>query len=148
METTLQTNYDWCCQFGGDMKEHMPTLKRYAEQVKHITEFGVRDVISTWAFLLTRPETLISYDINDNSYITHCKNVSASEGQPWSFIIGDTLELTIEPTDLLFIDTLHTYDQLTQELTRHADKVRKYIILHNTTTFEHVSQFVEGSKTG
>jgi hypothetical protein len=41
----------------------------------------------------------------------------------------------IEETDLLFIDTRHDYDQLREELRRHADKVRKYIVLHDTTTY-------------
>ena len=43
--------------------------------------------------------------------------------------------MEIEPTDLLFIDTLHTYTQLSQELKLHASKVKKYIILHDTTTY-------------
>ena len=37
--------------------------------------------------------------------------------------------------DLLFIDTLHDYEQLKEELFVHAHKVRKYIVLHATTTF-------------
>jgi hypothetical protein len=51
------------------------------------------------------------------------------------FTVGDTKVLDIEETDLLFIDTLHTYDQLTTELARHAAKVRRWIVLHDTTTF-------------
>src|SRR5262249_15621011 len=47
----------------------------------------------------------------------------------------DVLTADIEETDLLFIDTWHVYEQLRQELRRHAGKVRKYIVLHDTTTF-------------
>ncbi len=36
---------------------------------------------------------------------------------------------------MLFIDTLHTYNQLIQELDLHSNKVLKYIILHDTLTF-------------
>ena len=35
----------------------------------------------------------------------------------------------------MFIDTLHTYDQLSEELRLHAPKARKYIVLHDTTTY-------------
>jgi hypothetical protein len=43
--------------------------------------------------------------------------------------------MEIEETDLLFIDTWHVYQQLKKEFELHADKSRKYIILHDTTTF-------------
>ena len=48
---------------------------------------------------------------------------------------ADVLWVDIEETDLLFIDTLHDYEQLVQELALHARKARKYIVLHDTTTF-------------
>jgi hypothetical protein len=32
-----------------------------------------------------------------------------------------------------FIDTLHTGEQLRQELRLHSSRVRKYIVLHDTT---------------
>jgi hypothetical protein len=35
----------------------------------------------------------------------------------------------------LFIDTLHTYNQLKQELTLHGNKAQKYIAFHDTYTF-------------
>jgi GT2 family glycosyltransferase len=45
------------------------------------------------------------------------------------------LKTEIEETDLLFIDTLHTYKQLSQELTLHGNKARKYILIHDTNTW-------------
>lgn len=45
------------------------------------------------------------------------------------------MTVTIEETDLLFIDTLHVYAQLAAELNRHQDKVRQYIVLHDTSLF-------------
>ena len=46
-------------------------------------------------------------------------------------MIGDTREIDIKETDMLFIDTLHTYQQVKGEL-RFANKVRKYIAFHDT----------------
>ena len=39
---------------------------------------------------------------------------------------GDTAKVTIDPTDLLFIDSLHTGEHLRKELFRHHLKVNKY----------------------
>jgi hypothetical protein len=47
----------------------------------------------------------------------------------------DSAKVDIEPTDLLFIDSKHTNKHLRAELSRHKDKVRKYIIFHDTTLF-------------
>ncbi len=43
--------------------------------------------------------------------------------------------MDIEQTDMLFIDTLHTYNQLSKELRKHEKNVNKWIILHDTITF-------------
>ena len=48
---------------------------------------------------------------------------------------GDSLAVDIDETDLLFIDTRHTAEQLWSELDRHALKVRRWIVLHDTQIF-------------
>ena len=47
----------------------------------------------------------------------------------------NALEVEIDETDLLFIDTWHCYEQLRLELRRHASKVKKYIAFHDTQTY-------------
>lgn len=129
---TIAEMYLQACATPGDINEHMPTLRRYAWQCKHITEFGVRNVVSTWAFAHARPDKFVSYDIATNLMINAADFIMKRERINWQFIQGDTLKIDIEKTDLLFIDTLHTEAQLTAELTRHHRQVRKYIILHDT----------------
>ena len=51
------------------------------------------------------------------------------------YIKANVLDIEISETDLLFIDTLHTYSQLAKELALHSSKVKKYIVLHDTYTF-------------
>lgn len=63
----------------------------------------------------------------------------------FTFKIGNTLEIEIEDTDLLFIDTLHNYNQLIAEFSLHAKHVKKYIILHDTTSFEFRGESYQGS---
>lgn len=119
-----------------DINEHLPTLFELGKQCKHITEMGVRDVVSTWAFMMANPLKLIGIDIHKS------KNVDAAkEAYPkWEFIEADTLKIDIEPTELLFIDTLHIYSQLKKELELHSKNVSKYIILHDTTTYGNIDE--------
>lgn len=132
----IYRNYLNLCDTPSDINEHLPTIKRYAEECKHITEFGVRDVVSTWAFLAAKPEKLVSIDINECP-IQYAAAEASKNNILFEFIKADTGSnfLNIEETDLLFIDTWHIYGHLKKELNLHAGKSRKYIILHDTTTF-------------
>ena len=118
-----------------DINEHLPVLHAAAKKCKHITEFGVRSVVSTWAFLAAKPERVVSYDIERHPNITPAIEVAKREGIDFVFQLGDSRKIIIEKTDLLFIDTLHTYNQLTLELNRHHSFVNKYMIMHDTTTY-------------
>ena len=60
----------------------------------------------------------------------------------YEFIESDVLNINIEQTDLLFIDTLHTYNQLLSELKLHSTKVNKYIILHDTVSYGQIDEQV------
>ncbi len=137
-----------------DIYEHLPVLKQYGEECKHITEMGVRWGASTLGFIMAKPERLISYDIQSTPEIENIMTESVKLINH-TFQLGDTLQIEIEPTELLFIDTLHTYNQLIAELRRHESNVSKYIILHDTTTFgridenlyQHASELVKGQTT-
>lgn len=41
----------------------------------------------------------------------------------------------MEETDLLMIDSLHTYAHAAAEMAMHHHRVRRYIVLHDTETF-------------
>ena len=120
-----------------DIQEHMKTLSSYAEQCETIIEFGVRSWISTVALLHWKPEQteMVSYDIETNPDVWKLIQITKEEKIKWTFVLWDTREINIPLTDLLFIDTLHNYDLLKTELERHASKVKKFIIFHDTTTF-------------
>jgi len=119
-----------------DINEHMQTLARYGEGCSHITEMGVRAVVSTWAFLKARPQKLVCVDINPTP-LEHPRQLAAAQGTTLEFRQADTGDesFEIEETDLLFIDTWHVYEQLKREFDLHAERARRWIILHDTTTF-------------
>lgn len=118
-----------------DIHQHMDRLRKLGEDCAFITEFGTRTGVSTLAWLSAKPNKLICYDIHRCADMDMLERVANEDGIIFSFRLEDVLAATIEATDLLFIDTLHVYDQLRMELARHSAQVRKYIVLHDTETF-------------
>jgi len=131
----LEDKYNELCNTGSDINEHLPTLFKYGKMVDHITEFGVRKGVSTTAFLYSQPKELISYDITDRKFNHKFFKKIIPSSTKFVFVKVSTLEVTIKETDLLFIDTYHSYDQLSVELKLHGNKSKKYIIFHDTQTY-------------
>tara|TARA_B110000977_G_C10993045_1_gene460704 strand:- start:473 stop:1063 length:591 start_codon:yes stop_codon:yes gene_type:complete len=128
-----------------DINEHFPTIIKYGSECDHITEMGVRGIYSTWAWLACNPKNgLYSYDLyNPTKWGGDLQSVidtASSYGIKFQFTEADVTQIVIEPTDLLFIDTWHCYDQLKLELSLHSSKVKKYICFHDTTTYAHVNE--------
>jgi hypothetical protein len=132
----IKDKLDYWCQHAVDIREHLTTLKEYSSECRSITEMGVRSIVSTWALLAGKPERMVSIDIcHPSFYGANLEEVISScveEKIDFKFIQASTLDIVIEETDLLFIDTLHTYDQLKQELFLHGNKSNKFLILHDT----------------
>ena len=147
--TRIPELYKLHCDMPSDIHEHLPVIKKYADECDHITEMGVRWVVSTWAFLMGQPKKMIAIDYE------HPKDVEVPNGQPgeagiklsiaeedakrigidFEFQQADTRKIEIEPTDLLFIDTEHNYDQLKDELEIHPKNAKKYMMFHDTVSF-------------
>lgn len=132
---TIQEHYNRECATPSDIFYHLPKLKEYASQCDHITEMGVRGVVSTWAFLMGRPKKLVCYDIGKYPRVDEAELLAIDADIEFEFHEKSVLEVEIEETDFLFIDTFHTATQLEKELALHAGKVKKFIGFHDTTTF-------------
>ena len=125
-----------------DINEHLSVLKKYSEECDIIVEMGVRKIVSTWAFLMGRPKKLISVDYRHpkdygSDDLEIVEKVSKDIGVDFEFILSDSRKIDLPKCDLLFIDTLHTYSQLKQELEKHSTQVNKYIIFHDTEDFRY-----------
>lgn len=142
----FKTEYDKSCNNPSDINEHIPTLFLYSSMVNHVTEMGVRWGVSTRAFLYAAAKNntkLRSYDIELHDNVIKLFNIAKETNVDATYQQADTLNLTIEETDLLFIDTDHTYDQLSQELKIHGNKARKFIIFHDTVTFPDLNRAID-----
>jgi hypothetical protein len=146
MSTILESKYKYMCQKQSDINEHLPTLYRYATECEHITECGVRTVVSSYAFghALRSKENnkLILVDLvggnNVDRFIAECENENINA----KFYRESDLTCPMEKTDLLFIDTWHVYGHLKRELERWNTYANKYIILHDTTVDGEVGESV------
>lgn len=139
-----------------DINEHILNMIDYAKDCNHITEMGVRSIISTWAWMyglrdessgikyifhkLFKPtKKLVSYDLQHPSKwgasIQDVYDTAEYYKINFEFHEKNVLDVDIDKTDLLFLDTWHSYKQLKSELSLHSDKARKYIIFHDTTSY-------------
>jgi hypothetical protein len=132
---SLEERYHELVSFPCDINEHLPTLYEYGKRCKHITEFGVRDGVSTMAWLCAHPDRLVCYDLVLSSTVSLAFEEAKDRGEKYDYIQANVLDTWIEDTDLLFIDTFHCERQLVKELKLHADRVRKYIIFHDVETY-------------
>jgi hypothetical protein len=123
-----------------DIHEHLVTLYRYALKCSHITECGVRDAVSSYAFAsalkYSKENKLIQVDPYKSDTLNVFMDECARENVNVVFHNQSDLECPLEPTELLFIDTWHVYGQLKRELARWNTSVSKYIIMHDTTVDE------------
>lgn len=143
LPASIEQPYDLRCTQKTDINEHLPILREYAGRVDHVTEFGVRDGNSTVALACGRPTKMVSYDIEEMDAVL---SGLISKEINFTFVQADVCDINIEPTDLLFLDTLHTYAQLCRELSLHGHKVQKYLIFHDTQTYGEIGE--DGSRPG
>lgn len=138
---TIEEIYQQHCILKSDINEHLPLLREYASRCSSITEMGVRWIVSTWAFVVAKPQKITSIDINHpktwnaqdkfNTLVEKC----IENNIDFEFIQADTRKIKIKKTDFLFIDTLHNYEQIKEELKLHSQDVNKYIAFHDTESY-------------
>jgi methyltransferase family protein len=126
------------CNTRHNIDQHLPMLREYASRCDHVTEFGVDRGWSTSALLASGASTIRSYDVNRQPEVTQLEEIAAAEGIDFQFIFADTRDADIEPTDLLFVDSEHTYAQVDAELARSIDKVKRYLIFHDTVSYPEI----------
>lgn len=133
-ENILQVEYNRAKNTPSDINENVHILYDLAKECKTVVEMGVRTGVSTRAFLNT-DVNLISFDVILNQNVQKLFDYAQQQGKNVQYIKADVLNIEIDDTDLLFIDTLHTYEQLKEELKLHGNKAQKYLAFHDTYTF-------------
>jgi hypothetical protein len=133
-----QEEYEKFHNTPSDLNEHMPVLHNLALECNSIVEFGVGYGKSTRAFMYALTETLgtlNSYDIILHDGVEEMFDNANRDGLSALYHSQSTLECDIKETDLLFVDSHHTYTQVKGELERHGDKIKKFIAFHDTQLY-------------
>lgn len=133
--------YEHYSRTPSDIAEHVPVLRQLAKECSSAVEIGLRSMMSSWGILQglsESPATSRSYlgiDIASPPIETLnlAKKLAEANGISFSFIEANDMNIDIEPADMLFIDSMHTYLHLTYELEKFSPKIKKYIAMHDTS---------------
>ncbi len=139
--SSLDEQYAIHTQNWSDTYEHIPVLRQLSSECSSVIELGVRSVVSTWGILKGlsesphHPKSYLGIDINhpQEDKFRLAQALAEQNQISFKFWKGNDLDAEVEPVDMIFIDTLHTYCHLTAELEKFAPKVRKYITMHDTS---------------
>jgi hypothetical protein len=136
---TAQERYPEVAAAPSDIQRHLPRLRQEAHGT--VLELGVRGGSSTVALLAGLEErggVLWSVDIDPASAAV------CSGHDQWRFVLADSRDERPvvdaglpDELDLLFIDTLHTYEQVRDELAVWGDRVVPggMILFHDTDSY-------------
>ncbi len=134
-----ENEYRQACLSASDMQEHISWISELTLECNHATELGVGSAQSTRGFLRQDIE-MHSYDIHIYPETQTYFDAAKAGGRNVTLHVEDTRTTTIAPTDIMLVDSYHSYEQVKIELDLHASKVRKYILFHDTTLFGDVGQ--------
>ena len=127
---TIDDVFDVVKAIPRDLDQHMDTLKELSSKCSHVTEISKRKE-SLIALAAGKPEKIVSHNIEMNTILEHVEKVSTDTVIERSFLKSVEVD-SIEKTDLLFIDTVHTYDMMLDELTKFAPSVKRFIVARGT----------------
>jgi GT2 family glycosyltransferase len=126
------------------LKEYMPIIKQYLDDIDDAVVFGVKNGESTIIMLSSNIKKLTTYG-SKRFKLAHSLKELATETD-FNYIRQNTLEANINEVDLLFLDSYRSYDWIKSELAKHADKAKKYIFIHGTKLFDKIGE--DGRRPG
>lgn len=137
----LEKTYLAYCSESSDINEHLPVLREIASQCASAVEIGIRSMVSTWGIIIGLSENVsgkgsyigIDLDLPPWDTLQKARVLAESQNVSFQFWKGNDMQIDIPQSDMLFIDSLHTYCHLTYELEKFSPKVNKFIALHDTS---------------
>jgi hypothetical protein len=117
-----------------DLEQHFPKLRELAANCTHVTEFTKRreSTIAFAAGVLPKGGKLVSYNTEGkDGAIARVLALYPGEVEIYDGQTSET-QTAIAETDMLFIDSQHTFGRLSDELKKFAPSVRRYIVMHDT----------------
>ncbi len=135
---TLEDLYFKAWRAGPNIGEHCPTLRLLASECASVIEFGTDNAVSTTAFLAAQPSRLTTIDVKPSPAAEALRPFAGRT--EFEIRQESSLDIDIDLTDLLLIDSLHTFAQLSAELEKHSRNVKRWIVLHDLLSFGDVGE--------
>jgi hypothetical protein len=138
-DLVLKERYVQACRQHTDINEHVPVLRSLARECSSVVEVEMGPMVSTWGILQGLRESscaspsYLGIARKHPSQLLSVKALAEASGISFKFLQGSGLTVDIEPADMLFLDSLHTYCHLLHELNKFSPKISKYIALHDTS---------------
>ncbi len=138
--TSFEAIYRQVCETPSDINEHLPTLYLLALDMKaeKVIELGTRTGVSTVAWCHAMDETgghVWTVDPVDRLAFNHPR---------LTFVLGDDLDADTqaqlpEVADIVFVDTIHSYEQTRAEIGAYKARVRSggCMVFHDTSVERH-----------
>lgn len=120
-------------------------IRTLLSECNSYTEFGVKQGTTLAVAVLSNTKKIRGYDITLKWYLKAEQLFQTFTEQydiDFNVIEESSLLCNIESVDLLYIDDLHKYHQVSKELKLHSDKVNKYIVLHDTKLFPELTRAI------
>ncbi len=138
----LEIEKEYICRYFivSDLNEHLPRLRKVASECASATELGLDQMIATWGILMGLTEN----GSPDRLYVGIAKalppveaysvayDLAEAEGIEFEYMDGNCKLSDLPSTDLLYIDSMHTYCHLTFQLEALSSKVNKFIAIPYT----------------
>lgn len=115
---------------GSQTKWYTDILSKYADKVNIVVEYGTWDGLGTASLLVGEPKILRTIDVNQNKIDKELFNKVSKKTQ--IFIETGNSHNPQHEADLIFLDTIHTYEHVKKELEVNGPLTKKYIIVHDT----------------
>ncbi len=140
-KSELERIYLSHCKTSSDINEHLPILDELSRECSGVVQIGVSSMAPIWGILQGLSESpfvdrfYLGIDPKSppRAILEKVREIAESEEMSFQFQKGSDMEIDIPLTDMLFIDFIHTYCHLTYELEKFSSKVRKYIVVHDTS---------------
>lgn len=121
----------WMKSVPRDLDQHLDKLAELASQCQHITEISKRR--ESTIGLIACPGKVVSYNVETDELQERLKGLL---GERITFSAKQSTAIkSIEPTDMLFIDSQHTANRLHEELTKFGPSVSRWIVCHDTALY-------------
>jgi len=114
-----------------DLEEHMDLLKGLSSKCSHVTEIGKRKE-SLVALAAGKPKKLVSHNTEWHQVGDRVEELAKLDIEIERTPISSEQIESIEKTDMLFIDTVHTYSRMIDELNKFAPSVKRFIVARGT----------------